>query len=39
LTDPAILNVEGYAPAFGIYLGLHCNGTVRVGDSIYVGDE
>jgi hypothetical protein len=38
LTDPAVLEVEGSSPAFGIYLGLHHSGTVRVGDSIFVGD-
>lgn len=39
LTDPDMLKVEGNSPAFGIYLGLYNTGTVRVGDSVFVGDE
>jgi hypothetical protein len=39
LTDPTVLEVEGSSPALGIYLGLHHSGTVRVCDSIFVGDE
>jgi hypothetical protein len=39
LTDPDMLKVEGSSPAFGICLGLYNAGTVRVGDSIFVGDE
>jgi hypothetical protein len=34
-----MLKVEGSSPALGIYLGLHHGGTVRAGDSIFVGDE
>jgi hypothetical protein len=39
LTDPDMLKVEGSSPAFGIYLGLYNAGTIRVGDSVFVGDE
>jgi len=39
LTDPDLLKVEGISPAFGIYLGLYNSGNVRVGDSVFVGDE
>jgi hypothetical protein len=34
-----MLKVEGSSPALGINLGLHHSGTVRVGDSIFIGDE
>jgi hypothetical protein len=33
-----MLEIEGTAPAFGIYLGLYQTGIVRVGDGIFVGD-
>jgi hypothetical protein len=39
LIDPDQFKVEGSSPALGIFLGLHNAGIVRVGDSIYVGDE
>jgi hypothetical protein len=34
-----MLKVEGSAPAFGINLGLHHHGIIRVGDSVFVGAE
>ena len=39
LTDPVLLKVEDKSPALGIYMGLYNTGIVRVGDSIFVGDE
>ncbi|XP_021919375.1 mitochondrial amidoxime-reducing component 1-like isoform X2 [Zootermopsis nevadensis] len=39
LTDPTKLKVEGSAPAFGINLGLHRKGIIRVGDNVFVGTE
>jgi len=37
--DPVVRKVEDNSPAFGIYLGLYNTGTIRVGDSVFVGDE
>jgi hypothetical protein len=40
VTDPVKLKVEGSSsPPFGVYLGLYNAGTIRVGDSVFVGDE
>jgi len=39
IADPVVREVEGNSPAFGIYLGLYNTGTIRVGDSVFVGDE
>jgi len=39
MTDPVMRKVEGSSPPFGIYLGLYNTGTIRVGDSVFVGDE
>ncbi|XP_071453150.1 mitochondrial amidoxime reducing component 2-like [Hetaerina americana] len=37
LTDPEALRLEGTAPVMGINLGLYVEGTVHVGDPVYVG--
>jgi peptide subunit release factor RF-3 len=34
-----MLKVEGSTPAIGIHVGLYNAGTIRVGDSVFVGDK
>lgn len=38
ITDPVVRPVAGESPVMGIHLGLRgSNGTVRLGDPVYVG--
>lgn len=34
--DPKRISVDGKSPTFGIYCGLYSNGSVTVGDDVFV---
>uniref|UniRef100_A0A8D8YGD6 Mitochondrial amidoxime reducing component 2 n=1 Tax=Cacopsylla melanoneura TaxID=428564 RepID=A0A8D8YGD6_9HEMI len=39
IPDDTQRKVEGFAPMFGVYMGVHCCGYVRVGDDVYVAND